>query len=165
MPAVQPRGRSKIRSLVNSGQRAALDERTGLGSPVIRLVEIVSHGSSWKMVPDMALGDDLATVRFIVARLEAAGYTRHPLCWMLGGNGVPQHRQRLILVATRDGFVHMPSESRRVTLRDAIGDRRAGRHDGEPEMCYGGSRSAFQRTARRWNARFAVWDHVTRPVR
>ena len=170
-PPCQPfsrAGRSKIRSLVNRGQRDAIDQRTGLWSPFIRLVEIVRPTAVlMENVPDMALGDDLATVRLIVARLEAAGYDAVAALLDAWRYSVPQHRQRLILVARRDGLpFSWPSESGRMTLRDAIGDLpRLGDTSGEPEMRYGGSRNAFQRNARRGMRHSAVWDHVTRPVR
>jgi DNA (cytosine-5)-methyltransferase 1 len=119
-------------------------------------------------VPDMALGDEVAIPRAITQRLEKAGYDvqmRLVDGWRLG---VPQHRQRLILVALRDGQEFTwPVEQEKITLREAIGDLPPLRRgQGRLEMPAARSFSAFQRRARAgMNGRSVVFDHITRPVR
>ena len=67
--------------------------------------------------------------------------------WRLG---VPQHRQRLILVALRDGQKFTwPAEQKKITLREAIGDLPSLRGgQGKAEMPAARTFSAFQRRAR-----------------
>src|SRR5262249_38816880 len=83
-------------------------------------------------------------------------------------HGVPQHRQRLILVAVREGASFAwPKHQRPFTLADAIRDLPRLRGGiGQTEMPYDGPKSVFQIRARRDMPNQAiVWDHVTRPVR
>lgn len=171
-PPCQPfsrAGRPKIRSLVDSGRRDEFDGRSELWMVFIRLVELVRPNAVlMENVPDMALGDDLSTVREIISRLEIAGYdadVRLVDAWRFG---VPQHRQRLILLASRYGTLPAwPAEGKRiVTLSEAISDLpRLGNTTGAPEMRYGRPQTAFQRKARRGAGAPVVRDHVTRPVR
>ena len=91
--------------------------------------------------------------------------------------GVPQFRQRLILVAPGDGVAFSwPAESeKRVTLWNAIGDlpeveggwRPAGGRVGWAD--YAGPRTEFQRGMRdgvsQDGLRTKLFDHITRPVR
>jgi DNA (cytosine-5)-methyltransferase 1 len=171
-PPCQPfsrAGRSKLRRLVRDGVRAAKDERTELWQTFIAVVERLRPAAMMlENVPDMALGDEVAIPRAMTARLEKAGYDvqmRLVDSWRLG---VPQHRQRFILVAMRDGQKFMwPAEQQKITLREAIGDLpplRGGQ--GKPEMPATRTFSAFQRRARAgMNGTSVVFDHVTRPVR
>lgn len=171
-PPCQPfsrAGRSKLRDLVRGGVRSAKDDRTELWQSFISIVERLRPAAMMlENVPDMALGDELAIPRAMTWRLEKAGYDVHMRLvesWRLG---VPQHRQRLILVALRDGQEFTwPAEQKRITLREAIGDLpplRGGQ--GRPEMHVAPSFSAFQRRARDgMNGSSVVFDHVTRPVR
>ena len=83
---------------------------------------------------------------------------------------MPQHRQRLIVVAVRDGAeFEWPRSVSRVDVRAAIGDLpRLGDTTGDTELPYKGPKTAFQRRARDGminGHRAVVWDHVTRPVR
>jgi DNA (cytosine-5)-methyltransferase 1 len=171
-PPCQPfsrAGRSKIRSLVEDGIRPERDERTHLWQSYLEVVERVKPaGVMMENVPDMALGDDLTVLRVLTARLEKIGYdvdTRLLDAWRYG---VPQHRQRLILIARLDGRpLQWPKEQKPVTLREAIADLPALEGGtGEPEMRALAPKSAFQKRARaKMNGRKLVWDHVTRPVR
>lgn len=171
-PPCQPfsrAGRSKLRDLVRGGVRSAKDDRTELWQSFISIAERLRPAAVMlENVPDMALGDDLAIPRAMSQRLEKAGYDVHMRLvdgWRLG---VPQHRQRLILVALRDGQEFAwPAEQKKITLREAIGDLPSLRGGlGRPEMSVAPSVSAFQRRARKgMNGSRVVFDHVTRPVR
>ena len=68
-------------------------------------------------VPDMALADDMAVLRHMLARFEELGYeadARIVDTWL---HGVPQHRQRLAIVGVRDGKAFSwPDKGNPVTL-------------------------------------------------
>ena len=175
-PPCQPfsrAGRSAIRFLVEQGKRAAHDERRELWRVWLRIVLAVRpRAVLLENVPDMALGDDLAVVRVIVDALQDAGYQTHLDIVEAPEYGVPQHRQRLILVALRDQ--HRPFEwpvpVGRVTIWDAIGDLPAlGEGTGRDVLPYRKrKRTGFQDRARaglRDGDRSVVYDHVTRAVR
>ena len=54
-------------------------------------------------VPDLALADDMLLLRTIVDELESSGYGVHTRIVSAQDHGVPQLRQRLILVALELG--------------------------------------------------------------
>ena len=81
-------------------------------------------------------------------------------------HGVPQHRQRLILVAPRTGCSsgrRRPTRSRCVRRSGTF--RRWGTGPANGRRKYGGPRTAFQHLAADRCARRCYHDHVTRPVR
>ncbi|MFV0318263.1 MAG: DNA cytosine methyltransferase [Microthrixaceae bacterium] len=173
-PPCQPfsrAGRSKIRSLVVDGVRPAEDTRRDLWRAFARVaVEVRPRAVIMENVPDMALGDDGLVIRTMTAMLEDVGYEVD--CRLLDAwrFGVPQHRQRLILVALRDGSgFEWPRETKPVTVGDAIGDLPAlGHGTGGREMPYSHPQTPFQRRSRvgmTGDRRGLVWDHMTRPVR
>ena len=178
-PPCQPfsrAGRSKIRSLVDLGAREAVDVRKELWRAFLDIVERISpRAVLMENVPDMALGDGMYVLRLMMDRLERAGYevdARLVDTWL---HGVPQHRQRLILVGIRDGGpFRWPLVEERVTVRDAIGDLPI--LDVTPDtlvgadvMDYGNpDMSDFARKARKGCAgddAGRVYDHLTRAVR
>jgi DNA (cytosine-5)-methyltransferase 1 len=176
-PPCQPysrAGRSKIRSLVQLGSRDAEDHRRELWRSFLDIVERVQpRAVLMENVPDMALADDMAVVRHMLARLEEAGYeadARIVDTWLYG---VPQHRQRLAIVGVRDGKAFSwPDRLEKVTLRDAISDLPVldptKEEVGSVVMSYEGPESDFQRWARKLCDREVadlVFDHVTRTVR
>jgi DNA (cytosine-5)-methyltransferase 1 len=172
-PPCQPfsrAGRSKIRSLVASGQRSEADTRRELWQAFLRVVEEVRPTAAlMENVPDMALGDDLAVIRCMADRLEALGYDVDFALVDAWRHGVPQHRQRLILVALREGrdFV-WPADQAPVSVADAISDLPSlGDGVGALELPYAGAKTSFQHAARVGMEEYpaVVWDHVTRPVR
>jgi DNA (cytosine-5)-methyltransferase 1 len=172
-PPCQPfsrAGRSKIRDLVDRGVRDAIDPRRELWRVFLRVVEeVVPQAVLMENVPDMALGDDFRTVRYIADRLEACGYETDMQILEAWRYGVPQHRQRLFLVASRSGVFEWPKEREQVTLRDAIGDLpKLGMGTGDRRLPYRRPRTDFQRRARENVApeheRF-IYDHMTRAVR
>ena len=74
-------------------------------------------------VPDMALGDGFTVIRSMIERLGEIGYEADARIVDAWRHGVPQHRQRLILVALRDGAAFdWPCGSGPVTVRHAIYD-------------------------------------------
>lgn len=180
-PPCQPfsrAGRSKIRSLVELGQRPSYDERRDLWRSFMEIVEEAQPRAVLiENVPDMALGDDMLVLRRMREELELLGFhvdARLVDAWKYG---VPQHRQRLIIVAMRDGGAfEWPAEKiRPTTVNDAIGDLppveggfrhpegAAGTHPYRP-----GRPGAFQRQAREWptgELSRTMHDHITRPVR
>jgi DNA (cytosine-5)-methyltransferase 1 len=176
-PPCQPyskAGRSKIRSLVESGARSSLDHRRELWRSFLEVVErLQPRAVLLENVPDMALGDGMIIVREIMSSLETAGYetdARLVDAWL---HGVPQHRQRLILVAWKGSkSLEWPSTQEQVTLWDAIGDLpildpEAGDFGAEA-LPYDGPRSEFQRLARKecvGDEVDIVFDHCTRAVR
>lgn len=176
-PPCQPfsrAGRSKIRSLVRKGVRGAVDERRTLWQAFLHIaLEVRPAAVLLENVPDMALADDMVVVRRIVSELEQAGYDTHVRLVEASRHGVPQHRQRLILAAVRDGTpFRWPRSQSSVSLWDAIGDLPPlGETTGARELIYHRQQplTRFQQRARsnmRGNdVRDLVWDHQTRPVR
>lgn len=173
-PPCQPfsrAGRSKIRSLVQQGLREQADTRAQLWKSFIEIVQQTKPTAAlMENVPDMALGDDLATVREITSKLQSSGYDVHTRLLEAWQFGVPQHRQRFFLVALRDGrpFKWPDVSEEPVTLRDAIGDLpKLGDTTGLSEMSAGPAQSGFQEKARLGMVgdSHLLWDHVTRPVR
>jgi len=171
-PPCQPfsrAGRSKIRSLVEDGSRDAIDTRRDLWRVFVQVVETLRpRAVLMENVPDMALGDDSVTIRHIVDRLEQAGYDTDLALVEARLLGVPQHRERMILVGLRNaGTFEWPAELAKVTVRDAIGDLPAlDGSTGAMELSYGTPVTAFQREARVGaTPADVVHDHVTRQVR
>lgn len=172
-PPCQPfsrAGRSKIRDLVEKGVRDPIDPRRELWRVFLRVVEAVKpRAVLLENVPDMALGDDMRTVRYLADRLESGGFETYMQIVEAWRYGVPQHRQRLILVALRSGVFEWPKEREPVSLRQAIGDLPPlGETTGGRELPYKRPRTEFQRMARAGtphSERNVVFDHMTRAVR
>jgi DNA (cytosine-5)-methyltransferase 1 len=176
-PPCQPfsrAGRSAIRYLVREGRRPAHDDRRELWQVWLRIVLAVRpEAVLLENVPDMALGDDVVVLRAIVDELQAAGYETHFDIVEAREYGVPQHRQRLILVALRDqdrSFVWPATDDHNTTIWDAIGDLPPlGEGTGDVVLPYRRrTRTPFQERARAGVEavdRTVVYDHVTRAVR
>jgi DNA (cytosine-5)-methyltransferase 1 len=172
-PPCQPfsrAGKSKIRSLVEGGMRPEQDERALLWQSFLAVVERLSPAAVlMENVPDMALGDELIVPRIMTERLERLGYDVEARLVEAWRHGVPQHRQRLILLARRDGRpISWPEDQPLVTLREAIGDLpRLGSSTGESQQSYRrrGRKKAFLERAREEMDGPVIHDHVTRPVR
>ena len=75
-------------------------------------------------VPDMALDREMFILRTMVHELESLGYAVEERVVDTSRYGVPQFRQRLILVALRDGvgFTWPEETPDKVTVWNAIGD-------------------------------------------
>ena len=178
-PPCQPfsrAGRSKIRSLVDLGARDAADPREELWRAFLDLADrIRPRAVLMENVPDMVFADGTILFRLLIDRLERIGYEVDAKIVDTWRYGVPQHRQRLILVGIGDGSVfNWPDYLEPVTVRDAIGDLpildiRPDQPIGSEVMKYGSpDSSGFVRKARKECSGYAaslVHDHVTRAVR
>ncbi len=178
-PPCQPfsrAGRSKIRSLVDLGVRDAVDDRKELWRAFLDVVERVRpRAVLLENVPDMALGDKMLVLRTMIDRLERAGYEADARILDASLYGVPQHRQRLILIGLRDGGTfRWPEAWGTATVHDAIWDLPI--LDVAPDTPIGaettayGDREAsdFARAARKDCVGAEAWvvhDHSTRAVR
>ena len=185
-PPCQPfsrAGRSMMRDLVRTGRRHHHDRRRSLWESFLAVVELSTPPAVvMENVPDMALDRGMVILRAMIERLEAIGYSVEERVVDTWRYGVPQFRQRLILVALARGldFTWPDEAAERVTVDNAIGDLppveggwRPSNGDGVDPVAsgwlpYSGPVTDFQRRAR---ARVApvdagrVFDHITRPVR
>lgn len=185
-PPCQPfsrAGRSMMRDLVRLGRRPEHDQRRDLWESFLQVVEEARpQAVIMENVPDMALDRGMIILRAMVERLEALDYTVEERVVETWRYGVPQFRQRLILVAVaKNRPFEWPEEaSLRVTVQNAIGDLPSVRGGDRPEngqlpdprasgwWPYGGPQSEFQKAARVGVLdahRDRIFDHITRPVR
>ena len=179
-PPCQPfskAGRSMIRHMVRNGLRDPHDQRRDLWRSYLEIIRISRpRAVIMENVPDMALDREMFILRTMVLELENLGYSVEERVVETWRYGVPQFRQRLILVALRGGLrFEWPAEvAKKTTVDNAIGDlpaveggwRPDGGADGWSE--YDGPRTAFQRQMRLGTPRGhanRVYDHITRPVR
>lgn len=179
-PPCQPfskAGRSGIRHLVEKGERDPLDERRNLWRAYLEIVQLARPKIViMENVPDMALDNEMFILRSMIEELEQIDYSVSEKVVDTWRYGVPQFRQRLILVAIRDRVqFEWPQESqRKVTVWNAISDlpeveggwRPSGGADGWAE--YAGPTTEFQDYLRRSVPKAEsrrVYDHITRPVR
>lgn len=181
-PPCQPfskAGRSGMRHLVREGRRDPHDRRRDLWRSYLEIVEIARPKAViMENVPDMALDREMFILRSIVLTLEKLGYSVQERVVDTQRYGVPQFRQRIILVALHQGldFVWPKESRRRVTLGNAITDLPdVSPQDGwRPDANYQGWRryekpvTGFQRDMRSGVAdkdKHRIYDHVTRRVR
>lgn len=179
-PPCQPfskAGRSGIRYRVRNGERDPHDQRRDLWRSFLEVVRLARPSAVlMENVPDMALDTDMFILRAMVEDLETLGYSVEERVVDTWRYGVPQFRQRLILVALADRIdFEWPIEGPdRVSVWNAIGDlpeveggwRPVGGAEGWSE--YGGPSTAFQRAMRAdvpEDLDGRVYDHITRPVR
>lgn len=179
-PPCQPfskAGRSMIRHRVQSGVRDPHDERRDLWRSFLEVVQLSKpRAVIMENVPDMALDREMFIFRSIVEELEQEGYSVKAGVVETWRYGVPQMRQRLIIVALK-GNIHFswPSESpKRVTLWNAIGDLPPVEGGWRPPggasgwAVYEGPLTEYQESMRkgvRSEDASKVFDHITRPVR
>jgi len=179
-PPCQPfskAGRSMIRHRVQSGLRDPHDERRDLWRSFLEIVDRAQPKAVlMENVPDMALDREMFILRSIVEELEQMNYSVEERVVDTWRYGVPQFRQRLILVALKDNTeFRWPAEtSQKVTVWNAIGDlpeveggwRPEGGAHGWAE--YDGPITTFQEEMRKGvppGDANKVFDHITRPVR
>lgn len=179
-PPCQPfsrAGRSMIRHRVMTGAADPNDERRDLWRSFLEVVQLARpRAVMMENVPDMALDREMFILRSMTEELEQIGYSVSARVIDTWRYGVPQMRQRLLLVALRDRIAFAwPDESEnRVTLWNAIGDmpeiQGGWRPDGGASgwVNYRGPRTRYQHWVRRRVAeddRTKLFDHITRPVR
>jgi DNA (cytosine-5)-methyltransferase 1 len=167
-------GRSKIASLVETGKRDAHDARAELWESFIAVVgKLRPRAVLVENVPDLPRWNDGAVLVGFYESLRELGYTVEARILDGFRFGVPQHRQRLILLGFAEGRQPLWPEptGELVTLGDAIDDLpiipRAQRSE---ELPYDRKRTAnaFQREMRagmRGDNAQLIWDHITRDVR
>ncbi len=179
-PPCQPfskAGRSGIRHRVRRGLRDPHDERRDLWRSCLEIVQLVRPPAVLlENVPDMALDREMFILRSMVEELEQLGYSVEGRVVDTSLHGVPQFRQRLLLVALRDGVAFSwpgPAEAQ-VKLRDVISDLPEVRGGDRPVggaagwWPYAGPATTFQRWLRsevRPEDEHKIYDHITRPVR
>lgn len=179
-PPCQPfskAGRNGIRKLVEKGQREPHDQRRDLWRSYLEIVSRAKPAAIiMENVPDMALDEEMFILRSMIEELEQLGYSVYEKVIEMWKYGVPQTRQRLILVAFRDGYEFTwPAEfQEKVTLWNAIGEmpqveggwRPQGGAQGWTE--YDHPKTGFQKYIRRRVSKadqHKLYDHITRPVR
>jgi DNA (cytosine-5)-methyltransferase 1 len=118
-------GSSRIRGLVESGDRSAHDARADLWSSFVTVVEALRPSAVLvENVPDLPRWDDGAVLIGLYESLRDLGYSVEARILDGFRHGVPQHRQRLILIGVAGGRRPLwpePSDEM-VTLAAAIGD-------------------------------------------
>lgn len=179
-PPCQPfskAGRSGIRHLVRNGQRESHDQRRDLWRSFMEVVDLARpEAVLMENVPDMALDPEMFILRSMVEEFEGLGYSVEVRVVDSWRYGVPQFRQRLIVVALAQGVrFRWPAESdHRVTVWNAIGDLPPVEGGWRPDggeygwAAYEAPRTAFQRMMRDGvpvDDKGKVFDHITRPVR
>ena len=179
-PPCQPfskAGRSGLRHYVRTGVRKAHDDRRDLWQSFLEVVQRARpRAVIMENVPDMALDREMLILRTMALELESMGYAVEEQVVETWRFGVPQFRQRLILVALRDGiqFTWPPEKPQKTTVDNAIGDLPVVEGGWRPEggaegwAPYAKPISEFQKMMRDSvpsNQRHRVYDHITRPVR
>lgn len=167
-------GRSRIENMVVTGERNGHDSRADLWSSFVSVVDALRPSAVLvENVPDLPRWNDGAVLIGLYESLRALGYRVEARILDGFRHGVPQHRQRLILVGLdgqrRPSFPEPATEP--VDLRAAIGDLppipRAQRNE---RLAYDDRRqtSDYQRLMRRDVAahdRGSVFEHICRDVR
>jgi DNA (cytosine-5)-methyltransferase 1 len=181
-PPCQPfskAGRSMIRHRVRRGLREPHDVRRDLWMSFLEIAgEVMPRALIMENVPDMALDREAFILRTMVLRMEQLGYAVEERVVDTALYGVPQFRQRLILVALRDRVAfRWPDPTSQTSLRAAIGDLPAVEGGWRPRGGAEGwadyetpvdEQSEFQKRMRSRVGRDdskKVFDHITRPVR
>jgi len=167
-------GRPRIQNLVETGERAVHDARADLWSSFVKVVEALEPSAVLvENVPDLPRWDDGAVLIGLYESLRALGYRVEARILDGFRHGVPQHRQRLVLVGFRGDRRHVwpAPEADLVDLRDAIGDlppipraQRSERLPYDPRR----TTSEFQAQMRRDvpdRDRHIVFEHICRDVR
>lgn len=175
-PPCQPfsrAGSAKIRDLVRTGERSAKDPRAGLWNSFMAVVERLHPAAVLiENVPDLPAWDDGAVIVGFFESLNALGYEVDARIVDAYQHGVPQHRARLFIVATKDrlGFEWPEPQTPAPTLRDAIADlppAPAAQRD-ERSLYFDSPRSALAKHLRGRMVgaeQNVIWDHITRDVR
>lgn len=165
-------GRSKIRNLVGQGLRPTVDPRAGLWRPFMEIVRgLHPRAVLIENVPDLTAWNDGAVLAGICDSLADLGYRPDAMLLNAYDYGVPQHRSRLVIVATRPGVQYSwPEKTALHTVEDAIGDLPVAPPAQREEMLpYEGPATSWlqQRLRTGISDDQAGWifDHITRDVR
>lgn len=167
-PPCQPysrAGRSKLRSLAREPSAIALWEA------VLQVTrETMPRAILIENVPGLTEHDDIRVVARLAESLEALGYVCHARCLAARDYGVPQHRERIFLVAVERGTCFKwPTPCERITVRQAISDLPPVEGGVAREwLPYAGPRTHFQASMRHGvppELADRIYDHYTRPVR
>lgn len=174
-PPCQPfsrAGRSKIRQLVEDGVRMQDDPRAEMWLSFVQVVEALQpRAVLLENVPDLAVWDEGAVLVGFCETLRELGYSVDARILDAFAYGVPQHRTRLFVVATRDtGAFQWPAPAgEQNTLWMAIGDLpEAPPGQRDERVGYHTPLTALQRAFREGIAKedeHAIYDHITRDVR
>ncbi len=167
-------GRPRIADLVERGVRGAHDPRAELWESFVSVARALRPKALLvENVPDLPRWNDGAVLIGFYESLRELGYTVEARILDGFRFGVPQHRQRLILLGFADGRRPLWPEptDELVSLGEAIDDLpivpRAQRAEELP-YSKGAANNDFQREMRAGLAGEAaevVWDHITRDVR
>ena len=179
-PPCQPfsrAGDSKLRSLVQAGNRPPEDDRRELWRSFLGVVKQIRPPTVlMENVPDLVGGRNSHTFRQIIDTLEGLGYkvySRILPCWEFG---VPQHRQRLFIVGVK-GTLPFIWPKRRFAQPPGVWEAISDLSPVEPGVSNDGlpyfrqddtPLTAIQRWARRGQPRGRggkVYDHYSRAVR
>jgi DNA (cytosine-5)-methyltransferase 1 len=167
-------GRSRIAKLVEDGQRVAHDDRADLWQSFIAVVEkLRPEAVLVENVPDLPRWNDGSVLIGFQQSLSDLGYAVEARILDGFRFGIPQHRQRLVLIGVAGGRRQVWPEpaGKPVLLEEAIRDLpiipRAQRAE---ELPYDPNRisSPFQRRMRagmKGEAAAVVHDHISRDVR
>jgi len=175
-PPCQPfsrAGSAKIRDLVRSGERPEVDPRASLWSSFMAVVESLRPTAVLiENVPDLPTWDNGAVLIGFYEALRELEYEVDARVLDAYRHGVPQHRARLFILATRGARkIDWPvEEATPPTLRDAIWDLPpAPPAQRDEELLYFGQPHSdlAKRMRRGMNNGHSrvIWDHITRDVR
>jgi DNA (cytosine-5)-methyltransferase 1 len=168
-------GQSKIKDLVRAGVRTREDPRAALWQSFVKVVDhLRPRAVLVENVPNLPSWDDGAVLIGFLESFRTLGYSVHAQVIDCFEFGVPQHRARLFIVATRGAGPFAwpePSGEHFTTLRAAIGDlpivpggQRTEKLRYRPRRAL----SPFQQAMRALvpdEQREVVHDHITRSVR
>jgi len=168
-------GRSKIRSLVKTGDRSPVDPRASLWMSFLAVVKHVKPRAVLvENVPGLAIWDEGAVLIGLCEGLQDLGYWVDPRVVNAHDHQVPQHRSRLFIVGFRDRthFSWPPaSHKQKPSVRRAIGDLpRIPPGHREEEIRYVAPEDPsdlllrLRRLVSPDDSR-RVWDHISREVR
>jgi DNA (cytosine-5)-methyltransferase 1 len=165
-------GRSKIRSLVDGGQRSHDDPRAQMWRSFIAVARALKpRAVLLENVPDLAVWDEGAVLVGFCDSLRELGYVTHAAIVDAHAHGVPQHRSRLFVVAVKPGvqFEWPTAQKHTPDVQEAIGDLPVVPPAQRVErLPYDGPQTDLQRRLRRGvsdDQANCLDDHITRDVR
>ena len=163
-----------IRSVTSDGSGSMRDHRRELWRSFLYAAQLLRPRAILiENVTDIATNEDGLILRAIFSKLEELDYSFDCRTYFAYDLGVPQHRQRLFVVAFKNpsqpfNWPEPATTKGSATLRNAISDLpplRGGWN--EPTPRYGGPQTQFQKALREGFARddMRLPDHMTRDVR